>query len=784
MKALMTTVFRTDSPGKLYTTSEEETQASSGWPRRFALLAGIVLVGSFLSTLYHITNVVGGVTWLAFVVGGAFILSSIAARFLPLRIGLGVGVLLFVLGVGSYLLAIPNAYVALLSLRLLSDLVVLVLGDLSLLQIIRVDLWAITIAPAPVFGTWYLLLCRRYDLGAWIGGLTLGFFVLTGDAGEALTLVGMASAMGVLGFGSLDRAGASWAQIREAGLVIAGVIVVSRLALPVTARLTASSSDSPVSGLAGSSQTPSLEGSLINAPDRVGILGSISLSPEVRFTVTAERPAFWHAAAYDRFTGGSWVRSGESTTYSEPLATPPGETQTLEQTFEAEASVNTMPAAWKPVRVGSEIAPRTRVTDLGGLQPTRSFTDGDTYSVTSERPQWTESQLRTAYEEIPDSIRDRYLQLPTSTPERVGRFAAELTADADTWFGKAAVIEQWLEQNKEYSLDITRPEGNIADAFIFEMEQGYCVYYATAMTAMLRTLEVPARFTVGYTTGQPVADNQWVIRGFNSHAWVEVFFPEIGWVSLDPTPSGPRQAARQQQLEEARAANTDGIDTSQTLPTTTPSPSTEPSPQNNTTTTGTGPSQAPEIASPSSKNDSGATLPQIDEQQGAIASEPAGETPTGAGSSSNPGQETTGVSRRALFTNLSETDQVALVAGVLGAALGINRLGLLRRGYQLIDFGWQASTDSPQADIKRAFDRLERVLARRYRPRRSGETRRAYVRALRTNGCDDERLDRLLTIYELAVYSGEVSRQRADEAIELVDDIAREHLFSIRPHVS
>ena len=770
---------RTEHWAELFTASEEEAQAASVWSRRLALLAGLALIGSFLSSLYHITDVVGGVGWLVFVVGGAFVLGSIAARFLPLRIGLGVGVLLFILGLGSYLLAIPNAYVAVLSLRILSDLVVLVLGELSLLQIIRADLWAITIAPAPVFGTWYLLLRRRYDLAAWSGGLTLGFFVLTGDAGEALTLVGMASAMGVLGFGSLDRAGASWAQIREAGLVIAGVIVVSRLALPVTARLTASSANSPVPGLSGSSQTPTLEGSLINAPDRVGILGGISLSPEVRFTVTAERPAFWHSAAYDRFTGGSWVRSGELTRYSESLPTPPGENKTLEQTFEAAASVNTMPAAWKPVRVGSEIAQRTRVTDLGGLQPTRSFADGDTYSVTSERPQWTESQLRNANEEIPDSIRDRYLQLPTSTPERVGRFAAELTADADTWFEKAAVVEQWLEQNKEYSLDITRPEGNIADAFIFEMEQGYCVYYATAMTAMLRTLEVPARFTVGYTTGQPVADNQWVIRGFNSHAWVEVFFPEIGWVAFDPTPSGPRQAARQQQLEEARAANTDGIDTSQTRPTTTPSPSTEPIPQNITTTAGTDPSQAPEIAAPSSANGSDTNLSQIGEQQGAIASEPAGTTPTGAESLSNPDQETTGVSRRTLFRSLSDTDQVAIVAGVLGAALGINRLGLLRRGYRFVELGWQTSTDSPQADVKRAFDRLERVLARRYRARRSGETRRAYVRALQTNGCEDERLDRLLTIYELAVYSGEVSRQRANEAIGLVDDIAREDLFSI-----
>ena len=768
----------------LFSTPDEEMQAVSVWPRRLALLAGLMLIGSFLSSLYHITDVVGGVGWLMLVVGGAFGLGTIAARLLPLRIGLGVGVLLFVLGLGSYLLAIPNAYISLLSLRLLSDLAVLVLGELSLLQIVRADLWAIAIAPAPVFGTWYVLIRRRYDLGAWIGGLTLGFFVLTGDASEALTLLGVANALGVLGFGSLDRAGASWAQVLEVGIVLAAVIVVSRLALPVTARLTASLSDSSVSQLSGSSQTPTLEGSLINAPDRVGILGSISLSPEVRFTVTAGRPAFWHVAAYDRFTGGSWVRSGESAMYSEPLPPPPGETRTLDQTFEAAATVNTMPAAWKPVRVGTKITQRTRVTDLGGLQPTRSLSEGETYSVTSERPQWTPSQLRSADEELPNSIRGRYLQLPNSTPQRIGRFAAELTADVDTWFDKAAVIEQWLERNKEYSLDVIRPDGNIADAFIFEMDRGYCVYYATAMTILLRTLGIPARFTVGYTNGQPVSDTEWVIRGFNSHAWVEVFFPEIGWVSFDPTPSGPRQAARQQQLEEARAANTDDIDTSQTRPTTTPSPSTQPSPQNNTTTVGTGASRAPNVGSPAPGNDSEVNLTEIDEQHGAIVSEPDGMPPTGKGATQQTNQETTGVSRRSLFTNFSDTDTVAFLAGIIGAALGINRLGLLRRGYRFVELGWQAPTDSPQTDVKRAFDRLERVLARQYRARQPGETRREYVRVLQNNGNDDDRLQRVLTIYELAVYSGEVSRERADEAIGLVDDLVRERLFSTNYRIS
>jgi transglutaminase-like putative cysteine protease len=672
------------------------------------------------------------------------------------------------------LFSIPNAYVAVLSFRILTDLVVLALGELSLLQIVKADLWAITIAPAPVFGTWYLLLRRHYDLAAWAGGLTLGFFILTGAASEAIALIGVTSALAVLGLGTLDHSEASWEQIRDLGILLAVVVVITRLAKPVTASVFSSSGKSPLANGSGSSHTPTIEGSLLNAPGRIEILGSISLSPEVRFTVTADRPefwyeaaydrftvttdrpAFWHVAAYDRFTGEGWVRSGKATDYSEALLTPPGDSQTIQQTFEAKTSIITMPAAWKPVRVDSDIASRTRVTTHGGLQPTRSFSDGESYSVTSERPVWTESELREADEDIPAAIQRRYLQLPTSTPERVRRFAADLTADTETQFEKAAVIEQWLEGNKEYSLEVTRPDGNIADAFIFEMEQGYCVYYATAMTVMLRTLDIPARFTVGYSTGQQVGENEWVIRGFNSHAWVEVYFSDVGWVTFNPTPSGPRQAARQRRLQQARQSNAAGGDTSQTQPTTDTSPTT-----------------ATPSATPATNETTATANQSSDQQQGAVVSdEPT--SPRTLTSSGQDGQISTGVSRRSLFTNLTGSDEVALIAGIVGLTLGVSKFQLLKRGLRFAELHWQPSTGNPREDIKRAFVRVETVLGTRYRERRDGETRREYINTIQQTTHQDAQLTRLLQIYERAIYKGDVSQERANEARTIATNIIRQ----------
>jgi hypothetical protein len=54
---------------------------------------------------------------------------------------------------------------------------------------------------------------------------------------------------------------------------------------------------------------------------------------------------------------------------------------------------------------------------------------------------------------------------------------------------------------------------------------------------LLRRLGIPARMATGYATGDydPVL-NQAIVRERDAHAWVEVWFPEHGWVPFDPTP--------------------------------------------------------------------------------------------------------------------------------------------------------------------------------------------------------------------------------------------------------
>ncbi|MEA5387738.1 DUF4129 domain-containing protein [Haloarculaceae archaeon H-GB11] len=79
----------------------------------------------------------------------------------------------------------------------------------------------------------------------------------------------------------------------------------------------------------------------------------------------------------------------------------------------------------------------------------------------------------------------------------------------------------------------------------------------------------------------------------------------------------------------------------------------------------------------------------------------------------------------------------------------------------------------PDVDAERAYERLETLLARRARPRRGGESPRAYLRAIGA----DERAYRVAEIRERARYGRGVSEAAADEAVSIVDSMVRERVW-------
>ena len=74
------------------------------------------------------------------------------------------------------------------------------------------------------------------------------------------------------------------------------------------------------------------------------------------------------------------------------------------------------------------------------------------------------------------------------------------------------------------------------DWVLFDLKQGYCNYYASAMVVMLRTMGIPARMAAGFAQGTWNSDEQaFVVEERDAHTWVEVYFPGYGWVEFEPT---------------------------------------------------------------------------------------------------------------------------------------------------------------------------------------------------------------------------------------------------------
>lgn len=138
------------------------------------------------------------------------------------------------------------------------------------------------------------------------------------------------------------------------------------------------------------------------------------------------------------------------------------------------------------------------------------------------------------------AILAEYLQLPPDLPASVANTALAATEGSASPYQKAQELEAYFKKGFAYTLT---PEGETAEtdfvAGFLETRSGYCVHYATAMVIMARTLGIPARYVEGFTlipaTGSITGGN-WLAAGNTAHAWAELYFEGIGWLTFDPTP--------------------------------------------------------------------------------------------------------------------------------------------------------------------------------------------------------------------------------------------------------
>ena len=126
---------------------------------------------------------------------------------------------------------------------------------------------------------------------------------------------------------------------------------------------------------------------------------------------------------------------------------------------------------------------------------------------------------------------DEYLkatELINADDKMIKAKAAELASGLDDEYSVAFEIGRWVKENINYSLE-TLTEGATKDAgWVLENRKGVCDELTVLYIAMLRSLNIPAKFVSGSSYSN-------IIDGFGNHAWASVYFPGYGWADFDVT---------------------------------------------------------------------------------------------------------------------------------------------------------------------------------------------------------------------------------------------------------
>ncbi|MGH2449815.1 MAG: transglutaminase TgpA family protein [Candidatus Limnocylindria bacterium] len=250
---------------------------------------------------------------------------------------------------------------------------------------------------------------------------------------------------------------------------------------------------------------------------------------------------FWRAIAYDFYTGQGW------------RATETDRTDEVNPDFERRREFfarfeiivphsNLIFGANEPdgVSIPAQFLVGGDGSYSSGVRAVSRSQIDDGYTVRSLVSDADKRTLRDAATTYPDHVTDKYLQLPSSLPERVRQLARDVAAGYGNPYDQAEAIESYLRSTYRYSTTVgTPPPGrDPVDYFLFDLKEDFCEYFASSMVVMLRELGVPARLVEGFTTGTfDVPSGKYVVRELNAHAWVEVYFPGYGWIEFEPTPS-------------------------------------------------------------------------------------------------------------------------------------------------------------------------------------------------------------------------------------------------------
>ena len=309
-----------------------------------------------------------------------------------------------------------------------------------------------------------------------------------------------------------------------------------------------------------------------------GILPVVDVGARLRrgeqtelFRVRADRPAYWRLVALDQFDG-NWTLDAPAGSIDE------GPDADVSEPFVQEFSIGPLGERWMPAAyrarevVGGESQEIVASTTLVTAEETVS---GLEYTVESELPpalsEMTPDRVAGTARDVPADVLP-YTTLPPEFSSQIAELAFEVSEGSSTPFDRALALRDYFrgptftyDPNVRYDSPNPQDGEAVIEAFL-EAREGFCVQFASAFALMARSLDIPTRLAVGYTSGGLDGDD-FVVTNYEAHAWPEVYLSGIGWTNMfDPTP--PSDDAGGSDLSDDPPAGGSVVPPATTTPTT------------------------------------------------------------------------------------------------------------------------------------------------------------------------------------------------------------------------
>ena len=315
--------------------------------------------------------------------------------------------------------------------------------------------------------------------------------------------------------------------------------------------------------------------------------GSFDFNYETVFQVESSVKNYWRGETRLTYSGEGWTdiddKSGTVTYSSGEL--PEAESARKLKTREVQQTFTMQTNRKYPVLFGAYSMRQVQLQDDRENAPNMKWQrreaelywhgyEGDQrqidfprkYKVTSEVPIVPVDELaKQSYDQLyPQQPPNRYLQLPSSLPNRVVDLAASVSKEGKTPYDKVVLLRDYLRSTYRYSNrpDLTlKQSDDFVEGFLFEIKEGYCDYFSTSLVVLARSQGIPARWVKGFAPGSLTnvgvqngeSRTVYQVTNADAHSWAEIYFGEdYGWVTFEATPgfNAPELTAQQNNQEQ------------------------------------------------------------------------------------------------------------------------------------------------------------------------------------------------------------------------------------------